>query len=294
VDRGAAQLDAMTRTVLRDVAVSFYRVIHADQRIALLTTTETLAASIHQAADRQFRAGDIAVLDVNLARAALARVRSDRETARADREAAVASLRQWLQIGVEVQFQAELTSLPPVDRAELLELAHKRPEIRDLEAAIREAEADRQFAQTFSRPDFGLGISFKQEEGDRALGAAVRLTLPFFAKGQELQAVSTARASRLRAELEAARSRIQLELDVAIAVFDRRREAVQVLLTDALPGLDENEQLASRSFEAGQIGLPELLLIRREFLDTRFQYLNALLEAALARVDIDATAGVIR
>jgi hypothetical protein len=36
------------------------------------------------------------------------------------------------------------------------------------------------------------------------------------------------------------------------------------------------------------------LLIRREFLDTRFQYLNALLEAALARVDIDATAGVIR
>jgi hypothetical protein len=35
-------------------------------------------------------------------------------------------------------------------------------------------------------------------------------------------------------------------------------------------------------------------LIRREILDTRFQYLDALLEAALARIDLDASAGVLR
>jgi cobalt-zinc-cadmium efflux system outer membrane protein len=95
-------------------------------------------------------------------------------------------------------------------------------------------------------------------------------------------------------ELEAAKSRIRLEVESAIAVFNRRRDAVQLLLTEALPGLDENEQLAARSFDAGQIGLPDLLLIRRELLETRFQYLSALLEAALARVDVDAAVGVIR
>jgi outer membrane protein TolC len=52
--------------------------------------------------------------------------------------------------------------------------------------------------------------------------------------------------------------------------------------------------LTTRSFEVGQLGLPELLLIRREILDTRFQYLDALLEAALARIDLDASAGVLR
>jgi len=294
VDRSTAQLDEMTQAVLRDVAVAFYRVIHFDQRIALLTTTEALATTIYQSADRRFRAGDIAVLDVNLTRAALARVRSDRQAAAADRLAALASLRQFLQIGPDVQLQGDLTSLPPVDRVALLELALQRPEIRVFEASIRETEADRLFAQTFARPDFGLGISFKQEEGDRVLGGVVKLTLPFFSKGQELHAASTVRVSRLRLELEAARSRIQLEVESAIAVFERRRDAVQLLLTEALPGLDENEQLAARSFDAGQIGLPDLLLIRRELLETRFQYLNALLEAALARVDIDAAVGVIR
>jgi cobalt-zinc-cadmium efflux system outer membrane protein len=67
-----------------------------------------------------------------------------------------------------------------------------------------------------------------------------------------------------------------------------------VLETDAIPGLDENEQLTTRSFDVGQIGLPDLLLIRREILDTRFQYLDALLEAALARIDLDTSAGVLR
>jgi outer membrane protein TolC len=37
-----------------------------------------------------------------------------------------------------------------------------------------------------------------------------------------------------------------------------------------------------------------VLVIRRELLDTRFQYLFALLEAALARVQVDAAAGVLR
>jgi len=44
----------------------------------------------------------------------------------------------------------------------------------------------------------------------------------------------------------------------------------------------------------GQLGLPDLLLIRREILVTRFQYLDTLLEAALARVDLDASAALLR
>jgi cobalt-zinc-cadmium efflux system outer membrane protein len=118
--------------------------------------------------------------------------------------------------------------------------------------------------------------------------------LPVFSKGQELQAVGLARAARLRTELDAARTRVQIEVRSAFEVYSRRIAAISVLESDAIPGLDENETLTARSFEVGQLGLPELLLIRREILDTRSQYLDALLEAALARIDLDASAGVLR
>ena len=87
---------------------------------------------------------------------------------------------------------------------------------------------------------------------------------------------------------------MQLEVRSAFQTLERRLSAVRLLEAEALPGLDENEALLARSFEVGQLGLPELLLIRREILDTRFQYADALLEAALARVDLDASAAILR
>lgn len=107
-------------------------------------------------------------------------------------------------------------------------------------------------------------------------------------------AVSSATLTRVRSELDAETLRIRVEVAAVLDAYRRRLNAVRVLTEDALPGLDENERLTARSFEAGQLGLTELLLIRREILDTRFQYLDALLEAAFARVELDASAGVLR
>ena len=90
------------------------------------------------------------------------------------------------------------------------------------------------------------------------------------------------------------RNRVHLEVRSFFEAYSRRVAAVRVLDTEAIPGLDENETLTARSFEVGQLGLPELLLIRREILDTRSQYLDALLETALASIDLEASAGVLR
>ena len=58
--------------------------------------------------------------------------------------------------------------------------------------------------------------------------------------------------------------------------------------------MDDNEQLARRSYEVGQIGLGELLIVRRETAETRRAWLESLLEAAQARHDLEAEAGVTR
>ena len=188
-------------------------------------------------------------------------------------------------------------SLPRLDEADLtaaLQGATQRPELAMLEARIREAEAELRLGSSFARPEYGLGLKYSREEGDQIVLAGMKVTLPMFSKGQEQRVTGAARAARLRAELEAARARVQLEVRATFDAYSRRLAALRLLETDAVPGLDENEQLTTRSYEVGQIGLADLLLIRREILDTRAQYLDALLEAALARIDLDASAGLLR
>ena len=294
IAQSSANVDETTREVLRLAAGAYFRALHAQQRIRLLETTQELAANMHSVADRRFKAGDIAILDVNIARTSLARVRAEREAAEATRALAVGDLKQLLRLDADIRVEGEFTPSGEPDLNMLLQAAAQRPELRALEAGVQEAQTEVQLGRTFGRPEYGLGIRYAREEGDQIVLGGVTITLPVFAKGQELQAVGSARAARLRAELDAARSRVHLEVRSAFEAYSRRVAAIRVLETEVIPGLDENVTLTTRSFEVGQLGLPELLLIRREILDTRFQYLDALLEAALARIDLDASAGVLR
>jgi cobalt-zinc-cadmium efflux system outer membrane protein len=289
-----ASIDEVTRTVLRQAAAAYFRAVHASDRIRLLNATYEVASSIYTAADRRYKAGDIAILDVNIARASLARVRADREGAEAAKALAVGDLRQLLRLDGDATVDGSLSTPAPADLDVALQAASARPELRALAAAIEEAEAERRVGLSFAKPQYGVGVSYSREEGDQIVLGGMTIALPFFSKGQEQQAAGAARAARLRSELEAARARIDAEVRAAFDAYDRRLAALRILETDAMTGLDENEQLTTRSFEAGQLGLPGVLLIRRETLDTRFQYLDALLEAALARIDLDASAAMLR
>jgi cobalt-zinc-cadmium efflux system outer membrane protein len=293
IERTTATLDETTRQVLRAAAVAFYRALHANERIRLLTTAEELASRVRQTAERRFQAGDIAALDVNIARASLARVRSDRQSASAMAAAALGNLKALLRVDGDLQVRGSLVDAEAVP-ANLVAAGLLRPEIKEVEAAIREAEADVELGRSFQKPEFGLGAQYARDEGDQVVSGGLRITLPMFSNGQELRATGLARASRLRSDLELMKTRIRLEIMAAEQAYALRRDAVRVLETEALPGVDENETLAARSFEVGQIGLPGLLLLRREILDTRFQHLDALLEAALARIDLLSSAGVLR
>jgi cobalt-zinc-cadmium efflux system outer membrane protein len=294
IERSTAGIAEATRVVLRDAASAFHRAVHASERIRMLGAAEDLASAVHRSSERRFKAGDIAVLDVNIARTALARVRAEREAVSGSYEQTVGDLKQLLGLHEDVTVQGSLSTTATGDLEALLQTAGQRPELQELDAAIREAEAEARLGRSFAQPELGLGVRYAREAGDQIVLGGVTVRLPAFAKGQEMRGTSSARAARLRAEAEAARARVRVEVQSAFRAYQRRLAAVRILETEALPGMDENETLTTRSFDVGQLGLPELLVIRREILDTRFQHLDALLEAALARIELDAVAGVLR
>ena len=294
IERADALARQVIREVVRDAALAFLRAAHATERLRFLTTAESIASETLGATDRRHKAGEIAVLDVNLARAALARVRADLHTASADREVALGELQVLLGLSGSLDVRPGLPAERTVNRSALAQAAMLRPELQELEAGIREAEADSRLARTMARPEFSVGAIYRREEGDQILGGSLRLTLPAFSRGQELFATGTARASRLRGELEAAKASIAIDLERRATALERRTEALRVLETEALPALDESDSLTTRSFEVGQMGLIDLLIVRRELLDTRFRHLDALLGVAIARIELDFAAGVLR
>jgi cobalt-zinc-cadmium efflux system outer membrane protein len=136
-------------------------------------------------------------------------------------------------------------------------------------------------------------LRYERDGGERVLWGGLSVRLPLFDRGQERRAVGVARAERIREQLAALSRAIETRVRVAHESYVLQAAAADEM-HDTLAAMDDNELLARRSYEEGQIGLGELLIVRRETADTRRAWLEALLEAARARHDLEAEAGVSR
>ena len=295
VARAVASADDTMRLVLRQVADVFLRAVHGEQRVGVARAAETYAAEVHRIAERRHSAGDIAILEVNLAAGARARARSELLAAQASRAGALGDLRVLLNLppGEPLSVAGELRERRNYELGELTARALERPDLRALEAELGAAEADIRLGRGFAWPDVSPAVRYERDQGQRVLWGGLTVTLPFFNRGQELRAVGEARAERIRKEIGSLRHAIQNEIKTALETYLLRVQAAEELQS-TVGILDDNEDLARRSYEAGQIGLAELLLVRREVLETRLAALDRLLDAAQAGSELDSRAEILR
>jgi cobalt-zinc-cadmium efflux system outer membrane protein len=296
VSREIAASHETARQLLRDVATSFAKALAASERLKVIAAGDQLASAFLDTAQRRFQAGDIPVLEVNLAKNSAARTRAALLSGRAELADALGELRLSLGIPTaeELSVSGDLRNPGKHDLDALILSAEDRPDIRVLESELQQALSDARLGNTFKSPDFGVIGRYQRDQGDNIAQAGVRISIPVFSRGQELTGTGNARANRIRAELEASKTAIRNEVRSAFEVYTHRSDAAQELEQRALPSLDENETLARRSYEEGELGLAELLLIRKETLETRLLYVNTLLDAFIAGVDLQSKAGFLK
>ena len=280
------------REALRQVAVAFLRAVEARERAGAAASGKRLVDEALHIAERRYAAGDVARLDVNLARTAVARAEADVRTANATVAGHTAQLQVLLGMTEAVTTDGSLRDALGPGTGDLFASAADRPDVRLLEAEIAEAEAEHRLARTLHWPDFGLRASYAKEEGDRILMGGLGMSLPVFDRGQQATAIANARLARLRAEREALTRTIEAEVRGALASYAALRDAAAQYEGTVLPLIEQNEQLALESYEVGQIGLGDLLVVRREALDARRSLIDLLVETRLAEVELRTRTGV--
>lgn len=296
IERETASSQNTARELLRDVAAAFWRAVAAHERVRLTTSADENSAELMRGTQRRFDLGDVPILDVNIARNAAAKIRLELRSAEADEAAALGDLRIFLGMTATepIAVSGDLREHPRYQLDQLVAEASRRADLLAITAELRQAEAEVQLGKGSAWPDVGLGIRHGRDEGNLVTKGEITFTVPVFSRGQELRATSEARAIRLRRELAAGQQAVANEVTTAVDVYERRIQAAEEIARNAVQSLDENETLARRSYEEGEINLLDLLLIRRDTFETRLLYLNQLLDAALARVDLEARAGVLR
>lgn len=294
----AENVEEVRRQVRAEVEQRFYRVLVLQRRIE--TEREALA-SVEDAATavrKRVAVGEDSRLDGNLATVEAERGRNQLAVlgeqlllTRADLAAAL----QWPADTLPEAIGDLRAAMPATTLEALLTAARERPLLKSLDHREQAARNRVDLERAAVLPDVTVGLSKGREAPYDARESFTRLTisvpLPLFRRNAA--GIGKAVSELTQAEIE----RQTTARDVAAQVraqwlrLDSLRERVKRLTDSVLPALDENRRLSVTSYRAGEIGLLQLLLVNRQLLDARRDYLDAVGDFIQTRITLEQTAG---
>lgn len=296
-----AEIDDARRQARADVALRFHAVLAAQRRVRIEQRSVELFDGTSQAVAKRRIAGEDTRLDANVALIELERARN----------ALALSKEQWLdaraELGTALQLPPSLTPevlgdlvLPegkalPYELEQLMVSAQALPKQRAL-AAREDAARSRVSVERASRyPDVTVGLRVGREgPGDgreRVATLSLSVPLPLFKRNHA--AIGQALSEAVQAEIERTRAARDVPAQVRRLWLrlDSQRQRLQRLQQAMVGAALDNQQLAAKSRQAGQIGLLDQLLVNRQALDAQRDLNEALAEFHTTRIELENAAG---
>ena len=285
--------------VRAEVEAAFARVLLLQRRLVSEERNMQLAEQAAAAVGKRVDAGEDSRLDGNLARVEAERARNQVSTVREQLIEARARLAALVQL-VPSQLPEAVGELPeriPGYRLEdLLLRAAERPELLALSEREAAAESRLKLERASVFPDVTVGLTTAREGPpemrERVTMLSVTLPLPLFNRNRA--GIGRARTERDLAQIE--RRTAVRNGEAAIRELWQRLVSLEArlgrLASAVLPKLDENFNLSTKAYRAGEIGILQLVLVNRQALDARRDFLEALGEFTQARIALEQAAGV--
>ncbi|NVJ24653.1 TolC family protein [Myxococcus sp. AM011] len=282
-----------------EVRQAFGRALAAEQELQLANDALVLAEQGRDAAEQRLQAGAASRIEVNTARVALGQTQRARVRAVQRRTQALGELRLLLgiepteDIAPEGNLRAEAAA-PPILSVLLERAAAQRADLKAAKAELEAAQAEVRLASRGALPRPRLGVSYSQEEDAQIVQGTLGIDLPLFNRNQAARGISTARAAQAERALAATERFVRSEVVLALERYRTALSAAEVFGGDVMAAVQENLKLINEAYRAGKVDFLELLIIRREALDTSRSYIEALEELNAAEAQLKKVVGNIQ
>ncbi len=272
------------RTVLAaDVGKAFCTVLYAEHAAALSKEALNTEQQIEQVVGRRVDAGEAPEID--LIRAQVETLKASRMVQAQQRQDATARVILNTLCGRALPSGFALVdnldqALAGADPEQAREVAlAQHPTLRRLDAILKQKELAIQREQKAWQPNLRVGVPLGVE-------------LPLGNRNQG--GIAAAQAELQEAQAEQARIRQEVERDVETGVqaYEGAREQRAAFESGLRAAAAESLRIETTMYEEGEVDLLQLLDVRRTARQTESEYLQALYDAQIARIELERAIGV--
>lgn len=239
-------------------------------------------------AERRRAAGSVTPLDVSLATLQRGRDAAAVESARGERDAAVARLQAALGLPAAAEPRVVGTLVPedeppPLDA--LLLRVDERAEVRAARDQLTAAHARARREHSAAAPTVSVLAQYERDDGANIASLGLSIPLPLLNTNRQARASASGETSVAEARLAAVRASAIGELKALYARYEATRRA-RATLAPTAQAAKEAIALAVRTYELGEGDLASVLLVQREALEAERVLLETEYAHAAAKLEL--------
>lgn len=293
-----AALDlAARRADVRAMAIqAFFDALTAQERVKVVEESLRIAGSGVDAASRRVTAGKVSPTEETRARVAASTARIDLRQAQAEASAALRALSAVLGSpdGAIQRLDGNVDVLPAAPSApDIMARLPDAPAVRRAQLEVQRADATYSLARANGVPNVTVGVGARraQEMGRNQAVFSVSVPLPFFDRNQGTQLEALRRRDAAQATAQAEELRLRSELLQMSDLLQARKDEVEALRREVLPGAQSAYEAAKTGFELGKFSFLDALDAQRTWLQVRSQYFTAVAQVHRTAAEIDRQLG---
>jgi outer membrane protein, heavy metal efflux system len=279
-----------------EIKQKFYELLYRQEVMGVYKQMRSAMDSLEMVMQERKNAGDISGYDLGRLKQEKSFLVAEQSQAQAEQKRFIQEFLSLIGLSGNTAFQwpgVSGTLFPQEDfrsLESLLEQAADQPGLKAMKLQAKAYETDERHAKRSWIPDLTLGIGYKdtdEQDGDAILFGA-SIPIPIF----DRNAASLKRA-------QASRQQLQSEYSLALA---EKKGAIRGLwyqgneLADAVNLLDCAEcdallETAKIAYQAGEIGVLEILDAYRSAFDHEMQHLTLMREARMVKIELELNTG---
>ena len=302
-----AELAEASRLLTKLVKIAFYELAIVQEKLKLVKEVIQHSEQIADIAQFRFEAGDISVTQANLANIQLQSAL--REAVKLEGKSQLIQLELNALMGTPLEtariavgglsdFSTASFGNPQTtpDASSKLRLdalkTHALKRRNDLKSVQLNAELtdnELRLAKAANIPDLSVGALAQRGGDEKALGVKFTIPLPFFDRNRDEINAAKAQQQVDVIEISSQERQISREVMAAFLSLKTAEKTLKFYEGDSVKLLNENLKLTRTAYELGEAKLLEVILMQNEFVEIRFDYLNALAAYYKALAQLEAT-----
>lgn len=167
----------------------------------------------------------------------------------------------------------------------------QRMELRLLQAALEEQEAQVSLEVAQRRPDWDIVLGYKRTEGYDTLLAGIAVPVPWFDRNEGNVAAARAELERLRLSFQEKRNEVAGSVREALRAFRRAYFWWRRLEEEILPRAEEGRRIVEAAYAEGRIDFLRLLDAERTVAEIKWETTRAQAEVVRTWIDLEEAVG---